>query len=234
MRLRSQGERDPAKLSGERDVGIPSKHTPRRGFAQVTSRGYKRQVNDEDDWEASLDKRARMEATSHEMDVEEVPAPFDSELSKGIKRDREELESTPDSGADETDESPQPRRIRQRREPAEKKEVRSDANKAHKRRHSLEESTASEGKDKADAHVSKHRRKVVLGHDTTESEAEDVKDYSEDPACVGRKVGEVWEVNGQTFKVGLDGERLRQVLVKQLRSKFPMVGYDHLFIELNC
>lgn len=204
------------------------RHAPRRETALVPNRGFKRQVEEDDKWETPLDKRARVLSKSDEPreqeDVEMAPASSDIEPSKGTKRDREELESTPDSGADDTDESPRPRRIRQRTEPVERREYVFDgAAQTQKRRHSPEESTASDERDKNDVHISKHRRrhsKAVIGHDTTESEAEE---YSEDPACFGRKIGEVWRVNEQTFKVGLDGRRLRQVLVKQRRSKFPMV-----------
>lgn len=39
----------------------------------------------------------------------------------------------------------------------------------------------------------------------------------------GRRIGEEWEVNGALYKVGVNGQRLRQALVKKARNKFPMV-----------
>jgi hypothetical protein len=44
-----------------------------------------------------------------------------------------------------------------------------------------------------------------------------------DPRCKGRKIGETWKSNGETYKVGPTGERLRQALVKKEKTKFNMV-----------
>jgi hypothetical protein len=47
---------------------------------------------------------------------------------------------------------------------------------------------------------------------------------SRDPLCRGRRIGEEWEAHGVLFRVGLDGQRLRRVLVKEDRPKFNMVS----------
>ncbi|KAJ3003039.1 hypothetical protein NUW54_g5514 [Trametes sanguinea] len=51
---------------------------------------------------------------------------------------------------------------------------------------------------------------------------EEVLPVSNDPLCKGRPIGEEWESNGVRFKVGPNGQRLRQELVKKSRSRFPM------------
>ena len=49
---------------------------------------------------------------------------------------------------------------------------------------------------------------------------------SNDPLCKGRRIGEEWEINGIHFKVGPNGQRLRQELVKRSRTRFPMVRHN--------
>jgi hypothetical protein len=50
--------------------------------------------------------------------------------------------------------------------------------------------------------------------------------YSTDPLCKGRRVGEEWEIGGTKFKVGPNGDRLQQALVKRKRPKYKMVCVD--------
>jgi hypothetical protein len=46
--------------------------------------------------------------------------------------------------------------------------------------------------------------------------------YSTDPLCKGRRVGEEWEIGGTKYKVGPNGDRLQQALVKRKRPKYKM------------
>lgn len=54
-----------------------------------------------------------------------------------------------------------------------------------------------------------------------------------DPACAGRKIGEEWHVNGETFKVGPGGRKQRQVLLRKRRSRFSMVSLVIIFLTSN-
>ncbi|KDQ64179.1 hypothetical protein JAAARDRAFT_27801 [Jaapia argillacea MUCL 33604] len=45
---------------------------------------------------------------------------------------------------------------------------------------------------------------------------------STDKLCKGRKIGEEWETGGVTYKVGPNGQRLRQELVKKAKTKYSM------------
>jgi hypothetical protein len=85
-----------------------------------------------------------------------------------------------------------------------------------------------EGEDEPSMRSSKKKR----GKKSTvvvEEEKEDRNDVSmdspvsKDPLCKGKKIGEEWEVSGVIYKVGPNGDRLRQALVKKARSKFIMV-----------
>ena len=44
-----------------------------------------------------------------------------------------------------------------------------------------------------------------------------------DPQTRGRRIGEEWEANGIRYKVGPNGERLREAVVTMPRPLFPMV-----------
>ena len=47
-------------------------------------------------------------------------------------------------------------------------------------------------------------------------------------SCGNRRIGEEWQSNGTTFRVGQDGRRQRQVLLRRRRSRFSMVSDDRL------
>jgi hypothetical protein len=42
----------------------------------------------------------------------------------------------------------------------------------------------------------------------------------------GRRIGDEWESNGVMFKIGPNGQRLRQALIKKARQKFSMVRFS--------
>lgn len=210
---------------------------------QVPKRGAKRHVNiaDEGDWEMSQDKRARKGSLAvPESDALEVDeAAMDAEPSdevystiRGTKREREELDSV---AGDDVAERSQP--SRKRRDDG-KGRVAEIASRGRKRDRSIEKLASGE-EESDERYTQAMRRKRGRQHTEPEpdedtemvaldvaldaSESDDMPDIANDPACGGRRIGEVWEVNGQSFKVGLDGRRLRHALVKQQRTKFPMV-----------
>ncbi|KAF8514841.1 hypothetical protein BU17DRAFT_94094 [Hysterangium stoloniferum] len=223
---------------GRREQGVS-----RRGSLQIPKRGAKRQANagDEDDWEMSQDKRARMGSGGHpdqvsdseNVDMEIYSSEADGQDARGTKRGRDP------SAVDDTDELSHPRPRRKRRAAEKYREVVEGVSlRGHKRDRSLDDSDTSDlEEDVANISASRRKRSRRSGVarrdtiDTTDtSESDESAEISKDPACGGRRLGEIWEVNGQSFKVGLDGRRLRQALVKQRRSKFPMprdsIHYD--------
>jgi hypothetical protein len=235
-------------IDGDNDAAWDT-HMPggsRRGSLHVPKRGSKRHANPEedDDWEMSQDKRARKgsgvhPATEHDAeDVLDVRLARDSsdaepERARGTKREREELDSAADSAAYDTDESHRPRPARKRRAARKQgPDFKEPLPRGRKRERSHEPSTPSDEEDQESdtpGTSNKRGRRYEESEEDVDigpadaSESEDQADIAEDPACGGRRIGETWEVNGQSFKVGLDGRRLRHALVRQSRSKFPMV-----------
>ena len=187
----------------------------------------KRMADDEEDDEADgqlrvtrRDKRARkvsregqpeaLEVKDDEgMDIEEAA---DDAVPRGKKRERGEAGSTyggDDSGAEEEERS---RRHRKRRTVAHRVAA---ASRGQKRGRGID----VESDEETDRPLSKSARKGRSKRDADEHE-----DVSQDPLCKGRRIGEEWESNGIHYKVGPNGQRLRQELVKKSRSKFPMVS----------
>ena len=222
---------------------------------QVPKRGSKRHANHEDegDWEMSQDKRARKGSLavpeSDAMDDDDVDMPYessDAELhpARGTKRERDDLDSVGDDPAEDPDELHRSQPLRKRRADG-RGRVDELSSRGRKRDRSPEKPASSDKEGgESDAHATRHKRgrrheereeDAVMGS-ADASESDDLPDYTEDPACGGRRVGEIWEVNGQSFKVGLDGRRLRHALVKQQRSKFPMVCVlcCHLYRRTDC
>ncbi|KZT12596.1 uncharacterized protein LAESUDRAFT_746145 [Laetiporus sulphureus 93-53] len=195
----------------------------------LQKRGSKRVADAEDD--ASIeatrasdrDKRARkgslevvIEQSDEEMDIEEDR---DTNLSRqaqpasrGKKRDRSEAGSTLDRegsfGDDEDDGEQKVRRHRKKRATAQKE----PGSRGQKRGREAEESESEEESD------SPKRRDTRKKRGKTDFEDE----ISSDPLCKGRRIGEEWDANGVRYKVGPNGQRLRQALLKRSRSRFPM------------
>lgn len=152
------------------------------------------------------------------MDTEEA---LDEFIPRGKKRDHAEVSSTlggDDLLADEDGEKSH--RHRKRRTVSHKKPAAAAAARGQKRSRDVD-SVDSDGEESGRP-VSKSARKRRSKRD---SDAGSVHgDFSQDPLCKGRRIGEEWEINGVRYKVGLNGQRLRQELVKKSRSKFPMVS----------
>ncbi|KAI9001414.1 hypothetical protein BD414DRAFT_33275 [Trametes punicea] len=190
-------------------------------------RGSKRVagLDDEDDslWGANRhDKRARKvsidkSASAPEYDMDEDEPGDDLEesptLTRGKKRDQAEAGSTfggDDSVMDDDDE--QPRRQRRRRMVSKKL---SQSSRGQKRLRELD------SYDSDDSEAERMRRAPTRKKRGKRSD-EEMTPLSNDPLCKGRRIGEEWESNGVRYKVGPNGQRLRQELVKKSRSRFPM------------
>ena len=78
----------------------------------------------------------------------------------------------------------------------------------------------SDSPSKPAARHKRGKRSTLEEGDNTDEEGM----ISQDPLCGGRRVGEEWESGGSKFKVGPNGQRLRETLIKQSRSRFPMVS----------
>jgi len=92
----------------------------------------------------------------------------------------------------------------------------------------------------ADNHLSKGKTSRRRHYQSSTSESDlsmDDGQFSKDPLCKGRRIGEEWEAHGIQFKVAQDGQRLRKALVKETRPKFTMVSFllpciYHLFLMM--
>lgn len=199
------------------------------------------------------DRRPHQREQHHDMDVDlveqedeedeglaELPN-FRYTSARGKKRDRAEAGSTfggdgdgddedsPDDHLDKADK----RRMRKRRT-TRKSDFRLNApdDELSALQELDEESVAASSRSRRrKSHAGRRPGGATEGSDVSMSDdarttASSV--VSKDPLCRGRKIGEEWEVHGVKYRVGPDGERLRQALVKTARSKFNMVCM-HLF-----
>ncbi|KAM6496188.1 hypothetical protein JOM56_008894 [Amanita muscaria] len=203
-------------------------------------RGSKREYGDADETEDVLEskrvreKRARKVSLEkaildEEMEVDENE--FEDEntdcgqVSRGKKRDREEAGST--FGGDDEDRSESEdaeddtttrRRSRKRRSVAKRKSDLATITRGKKRDRDIDEETSDEGSDRGYAQTSARKRR-----NKKEGISDEDVSMEESPAKgKGRKIGEEWTSNGVLCKIGPNGQRLRQALVKKARQKYHM------------
>jgi hypothetical protein len=151
-----------------------------------------------------------------EMGDGEVPQ---SPKARGKKRERRvEDEEGPASGDEEKSRKGRKRRTMQKR----KSDVASEE-KGKRKREQDAEVDRDEGPSKRTSRKKSSKKATVEDEKDEESDVSIDSPVSQDPLCKGRRIGEKWEVNGVKYKVGINGERLRQTLVKRARSKFVMV-----------
>lgn len=235
-------------IDGDNDAAWHA-HMPgssRRGSLQVPKRGSKRHANAEegDSWEMSQDKRARKGSAAYPEDENDAEDVIDFDMdrdasdaeparARGTKREWEEIDSAADGATYDTDDSHRPRPTRKRRTARREDHEVNMSSRGRKRERSQDRSSPSDEDQKSDAQGTRHKRGRPCEESegdvdvvpTDASDSEDQPEIADDPACGGRKIGDTWEVNGQSFKVGLDGRRLRHALVRQSRCKFPMVCF---------
>jgi hypothetical protein len=144
--------------------------------------------------------------------------------SRGRKRDRAAAGSTiGDEDAAELEKAGRKKKRSKR-----KSEAASDAGagRGRKRDHSGSDPELDEREVNVKRARSKKGRKSedAMSLDSPSSITTEDLMVVKDPRCRGRRIGEEWEVNGQKFKVGPNGERLRLEVVMKERAKFLMVS----------
>lgn len=191
----------------EVDRVAPAASKGKRGAKRVASLG-------EDSFDMGRVNREKRARRSHDDDEGMTMRP------RGKKRDRgSSFEEG--SHADEDDEKP--RRHRRRRVVSHHKKDHkkaSEGSRGRKRGRDPESMESDEDSDSPSRHSGRHKRGKRASWD---AESSDERLISNDPLCKGRPIGEEWEANGVHYKVGPNGQRLRQAFVKKSRSRFPMV-----------
>lgn len=161
-------------------------------------------------------KRARRQSQKHGDSPEAEHMDMDN-LSRGTKRDRADAES---SFGDESSGRKNRKTSRHAQPAVDSVDSGSATNgiRGLKRSFETESTIGSAEEDELSPvrHSASRKRGKHAGVAPTIVEV--------DPACGGRQIDEEWQANGLTFKVGTDGCRLRQVLIKTRRSLFSMVS----------
>lgn len=200
-----------------------------------SKRGAKRQAGPElDDGDYSrrktVQKRARKtsgkkgrSSTLPEINEDEDQLMELDSIIRGKKRDRAEADST--FGGDEDSPDGQGRKSRRRKRKSGLVDGDLSQSRGTKRTYDIESTVDSEDELKVSRLKSARKRGKRMSDDDSATDVSmDNQMVSKDPACGGRRIGEKWQVSGQMFKVGPDGRRLRQALVRQRRSRFSMVS----------
>lgn len=155
------------------------------------------------------------------------------DIPRGKKRDRAEAGST-FGGDDEENEievgaDGKASRRRRKRKMVAKRKSEAYAAQLRGRKRDRDVSDESDEEDE-DFKYSKKNSRTKRGKQ--DQQEEEISDDSMNGSLVsrgsyvkGRKIGEEWEVNGVLYKVGVNGQRLRQALVKRARHRFPMVSF---------
>ena len=236
------------------DVG----HTaPKRG----SKRGFGEEDEDDGDGEVTetkefRGKRARkvsqekvrqFNIVDDNMDIDDEELDEITELrqsSRGKKRDRAEAGSTfggedEDSEAElgHEDDVKARRRRRKRRTVARRKSEASHA-RGKKRDRDIDDEKNQESEDGSEGKGSRKKRgkRASDRHENGHASRSDVSMDESVNSIRGkvRAIGEEWESNGIKYKVGPNGQRLRQALVKQARQKFVMVFFSFFSISRPC
>lgn len=246
-RKRGQQEREPigessrnvAKEVIDLDAEVPMEVADATGIPDVSDRkgkrGFKRQARQEEDENLSSSpkksgKRARRQSKKHrEQEVEEDENDQVMDIDpasslRGKKRDRAEAGST-FGGEDDSPTGHERKSRRRKRKSLATADGSEGLSRGTKRSHDLESTMDSDEEHLSRSKASRKRgkRTITEPDDSTDISMDDIR-VVRDPACGGRKTGEEWEVNGQRYKVGPDGRRLRQALVKKRRSRYSMVS----------
>jgi len=243
--LDDEGQSEPVKktrvegeelIDGDEDAGWQQSKEQVDVVLEQPRRGAKRGHGDDDaGTKRARHKRPRKHSNNHTVkDGQENRDPKSTSISRGRKRDRAEAGSTFGDGVAGSD-SEQGDKIRptmKRRAMTKKKsEVYSRGQKRDR------DAAAHESQDEEDAGLSKsHISRKKRGKKLSEDEGYQGSDVSMEGSSMsqshlhGRRIGEEWEVNGVQYKIGPNGDRLRQELVKKARSKFLMVGIISLIL----
>ncbi|KAJ8482210.1 hypothetical protein ONZ51_g5477 [Trametes cubensis] len=208
-------DRQGSHMDVEQHVG-PAKRGSKRVASLEDDEGLAGSRADRRDKRArkvSIDKSADtsedgMDEDDMEDDIEDFPSKV-----RGKKRDRAEAGSTFGGEDSIMDDEEKPQRQRRRRTVSNK--LSQSLSRGQKRVRDLD------SYDSDDSEVERPKREPLRKKRGKRSD-EDITPVSNDPLCKGRRIGEEWEANGVRYKVGPNGQRLRQELVKKSRSRFPM------------
>ncbi|EKM79952.1 hypothetical protein AGABI1DRAFT_106270 [Agaricus bisporus var. burnettii JB137-S8] len=176
----------------------------------------------------SLDKNIQAQ-TDQDMDVDEDDDDIDDlpHIQRGKKRDRTEAGST--FGGDDDESGPEQdrhdhklkRRGRKRRTFSKRTVDLEQASRGQKRDRDLGDDETEREFGEEDLRSSRKKR----GKRTVLTEAE-LSEHSNTPSqrsfSSDRKIGEEWTSNGIRWKIGDNGRRLRQALVKKAGQRFSM------------
>ena len=205
--------------------------------AQPVKRGSKRVASPEEEDRSTpsrptrRDKRARrvsgntsLVTTDEDMDEDEVDEDGPVGIARGKKRDRAEAGSS--FGGDDSvmGDDEKPRRRRRRRTVSNK--LGHGSSRGQKRGRGLDSQDSDNSEAEEPTRQTGRKKRGKRSQD-------DLSPISNDPLCKGKRIGEQWTSNGIFFKVGPNGQRLRQALVKKARSKFPMVSPQKCFHGLS-
>lgn len=207
-------------------------------------RGAKRNFGDEDlddnvQVRRPKGKRARQFSIEHvplaageDMDIdgeEDDEVPELGENFRGKKRDRAEAGSTFGGEDDESsgNEDAKSRRRRRKRRTVSKRKSDAGSSIGKKRDRDLEDvDETMEVDTKLISRKKRDKRTSLAGRGDDDQRSGG--DISPDESLTSvqsraRQIGDEWESNGVKYKIGLNGQRLRQELVRKERQKFVMV-----------
>ncbi len=187
----------------------------------------------------SAEKAPEGHQADQNMDVDDEEMDDITELkpiSRGKKRDRAEAGSTfggddEDSTAEhEADGDSKLRRRRRKRRTVAKRKSEASYLRGKKREREGDEDLTDENSEESLKLSSSQRKRGKRSSNVHHYEIERQKsDVSMDESVTSsknkvREIGEEWENNGIRYKIGLNGQRLRQALVKKARQRFIMVS----------
>ncbi|KAK0243128.1 hypothetical protein EDD85DRAFT_317510 [Armillaria nabsnona] len=205
------------------------------------TRGNKRSFGDEDDnEEAMLSKRAREKrprqvsrdheavASDEDMEVDEDEVVEVRTTPRGRKRDRVEAGPSFEGEEDEEPAEVEPKSRGRKRRNKRRSDVGVKA-RGTKRERDIDDVEMLDEAEESFAEVSRKKRgkraQVVQEEDGEDDHYADISiDMSLD-RVKGREIGEEWESNGVRYKVGPNGQRLRQALVKKAGQRYIMVSF---------
>lgn len=215
----------------------------------VSTRGSKRGHGEDDDLSTATKKargkRARkvsleqpwaidedMEVDNEDELMDEVPE-MRSPNIRGKKRDREEAAST-FGGDDESDAEPEDsavlrRRQRKRRTVAKRQSEASYLRGKKRDREGNENLSDEEVLELSPVMKKKRGKRPALVDQNQDGDFSMDESTTSRSSKTRRSIGDEWESNGIRWKIGPNGQRLRQALVKKARQKFSMVSFGRLF-----
>jgi hypothetical protein len=240
-------------IDGDEDAAF-EEGAPRRG----SKRGIQEEADEDSEGatetKKSRGKRARKVSNekapqSHQvdqnMDIDDEDMDDITELkpfSRGRKRDRAEAGSTFGGDDDESafenevDGDSKLRRRRRKRRTVAKRKSEATYLRGKKREREGEEDVSDDTSDETSSSRRKRgkRSSHVQRHEIERQKSDVSMDESVTSSKRVREIGEEWESNGVRYKIGPNGQRLRQALVKKARQKFVMVCHQYTHSSLCC